>query len=326
MILEGPLTSWEWPSPLGWPTKSPLVKIWRPVVTSLCPPVEHWATSWVSSGWPLTYRGWDLLGTDPEVPGTRKLLPAEERTIWTLGDWATFCRTWGTILISGKAYRRPSRCPREPTWCPWTQPWGPDTAMQTWWVICWRTSQTSPTCGSPHWANTGRRRSMAIVSVRLWTVNLPGCCGLLADGREPVLLPCDPTTSAGATSAAWEYRIECHPHSWCKPLSLRCRTSSAPLGTSDEERSLSRHRWWPASPERWCDTIFEILTTVPVSSAECESNWAPLVVRGRPCRTAGDAHQTTSDSIHWGTVILSDQFPVLWHQAVAAFHVEPVLP
>ena len=68
---------------------------------------------------------------------------------------------------------------------------------------------------------------------------------------------------------------------------------------------------------------------------ECEPNWAPqpeldasvkrvtsisLVVRGRPCRTAGDAHQATSDSTHWGTVILSDQFPVLWHQAVAAHH------
>ena len=68
---------------------------------------------------------------------------------------------------------------------------------------------------------------------------------------------------------------------------------------------------------------------------EREPNWAPqpeldasvkrvtsvsLVARGRPCRTAGDAHQATSDSTHWGTVIRSVQLPVLWHHAVAAHH------
>ena len=46
MILEGPLTSCEQLpgnglSPLEWPAKSPRVKIWRPVVTSLCPPVRQ---------------------------------------------------------------------------------------------------------------------------------------------------------------------------------------------------------------------------------------------------------------------------------------------
>ena len=68
---------------------------------------------------------------------------------------------------------------------------------------------------------------------------------------------------------------------------------------------------------------------------ECEPNWAPqpeleasvkrvisvsLAARGRPCRTAGDAHQATSDRTHWGTVIRLDQLPVLWHYAVAAHH------
>ena len=68
---------------------------------------------------------------------------------------------------------------------------------------------------------------------------------------------------------------------------------------------------------------------------ECEPNWAPqpeldasvkrvtsvsLVTRGRPCRTAGDDHHATSDRTHCGTWIRSDQFPVLWHHAVAAHH------
>ena len=44
MILEGTLTSSQQPpgigpSPPGWPAESPSVKIWWPVVTSLCPPV-----------------------------------------------------------------------------------------------------------------------------------------------------------------------------------------------------------------------------------------------------------------------------------------------
>ena len=66
---------------------------------------------------------------------------------------------------------------------------------------------------------------------------------------------------------------------------------------------------------------------------EREPNWAPqpeldasvkrvtsvsLVARGRPCRTAGDAHQATSDRTHWGTAIRWVQLPVLWHHAVAA--------
>ena len=68
---------------------------------------------------------------------------------------------------------------------------------------------------------------------------------------------------------------------------------------------------------------------------EREPNWAPqpkldasvkkvtsvsLAARGKPCRTAGDAHQATSDRTHWGTVIRLDQLPVLWHHAVAAHH------
>ena len=189
------------------------------------------------------------------------------RINWTPGDWATFCRTWGTILNGRKVYTGgPSRGPRALTWRPWTWPWGPDTAMQTWWVVCWRTSQTSRPVVCP----TGQilvvdapwpSSTLCSVSGRQWTGNLPGCCG-----REPKLSPCDRTISAGATSSAWVCKIVCLPRSWREPLSRRCCTSSEPLGTSDEEGRLSQHWWRPASPERWCATIFEMLTTVPVST------------------------------------------------------------
>ena len=209
--------------------------------------------------------------------------------------------------------------------------------MQTWWVVCWRTSQTSRPVVRP----TGQTlvvdtpwpsSTPCSVSGRLWTGNLPGCCGLLVDGWEPKLSPCDRTTTAGATSSAWVCKIVCLPHSWCKPVTalshIKCTTrdlrwgrkSLTALMTVCISRTLMCHYLWNAD-HRPC--------------VEREPNWAPqpeldasvkritsvsLVARGRPCRTAGDAHQATSDRTHWGTVILSDQFAVLWHQAVAAHH------
>ena len=124
-----------------------------------------------------------------------------------------------------------SRCPRAQTWHPWTRPWGPDTAMQTWWGICWWTSQTGRPAVRPTWQTLvgdapWPSSTRCSVCDWLWTVNPPGCCSLLADGREPVLSPCDRTTSAGISSAAWEWRIVCPPPSWCTPPSPRCRTSS----------------------------------------------------------------------------------------------------
>ena len=72
--------------------------------------------------------------------------------------------------------------------------------------------------------------------------------------------------------------ISCPPRSRCKPQSQRCRTSSEPPGTSAEAGSLSLRWWRPASRERWCATIFEMLTTVPVSSVSLTGlpslNWA----------------------------------------------------
>ena len=57
------------------------------------------------------------------------------------------------------------------------------------------------------------------------------------------------------------------------------RTSCA-VGTSAEVGSLLQHRWQPASPERLCGTIVEMLTTVPVSSVSLTGlprpNWTHL--------------------------------------------------
>ena len=145
--------------------------------------------------------------------------------------------------------------------------------MQTWWVVCWRTSQTSQPVVRP----TGQTlvvdtpwpsSTPCSVSGQLWTGNLPGCCGLLVDGREPKLSACDRTTTAGATSSAWVCKIVCLPHSWCKPVTalshIKCTTRDLRWGR--KAGSLSQRWWRSASPELWCATIFEMLTTVPVSS------------------------------------------------------------
>ena len=240
--------------------------------------------SWVSSSWPSMYSGmgssWDrsINSGNHEAVSCRGVI----RLTWTPGDWAIFCSTWGTILNGGMQTGGPSRGPRALTWRPSTRPWGPDTAMQTWLVVCWWMSQTSRPVVRPTGKilvvdNPWPLSTPCSVSGRLWKGNLPGCCGLLVDGREATLSPCNRTTSAGVSSSAWVCTFVCLPLSWCKPRSLHCRTSSAPLGTSDEEGSLSQSWWRPASPERWCAKIFEMLTTVPVSSVSLSGlpspNW-----------------------------------------------------
>ena len=150
-------------------------------------------------------------------------------------------------------------------------PWALDTAIQTWWVICWWMLETSRPMAHPTWQTRvvdalWPSSTRCSVSGRLWIANPPGCCALLADGQEPTWSPCDRTTWAGVSSSALVCTIVCLPRSWCKPQSLRCRTSSELPGTSDEAGRFSQRYWRPASPERWCATIFEMLTTVPVSS------------------------------------------------------------
>ena len=79
-----------------------------------------------------------------------------------------------------------------------------------------------------------------------------------------------------------------------------------------EERSESSEHLETERPSAWLEG--------PSWTVETRTGGVSLEARGRPCRTAGDYHQATSDRTHWGTLILSDQLPVLWHQAVATHH------
>ena len=221
---------------------------------------------------PRRTAGLDLLGTDPSTLETMKLPVAVGRSEspWLLVTERSSTVLEGPSWMAGKQTGGPSRGPRAPTWRPWTRPWGPDIFFwstwgtilnggkanrrplpwsqgtmnlalgsgygnATWWVVCWRKSQTSQPVVRP----TGQTRVIdarrpsstpCSVSGRLWTGNLPGCCGLLADGREPMLSPWDRTTWTGVSSSALMCTIVCLPRSWCKPQPLRCRTSREPPG------------------------------------------------------------------------------------------------
>ena len=187
------------------------------------------------------------------------------RITLTPGDWVIFSRTWGTILNGGKAYRRPLQLSQGTDMAFVHSALGSgygDTNLMS--RLLANVADKS-ICGSPHLANTGRRPPMAIIHSVF--------SGWLTT-------PCDRPTWAGVLSSALVCTIVCLPRPWCKPQSLHCRTSSKPPGTSDEAGSLSQHWWRPASPERWCATIFEMLTTVAVSSLSLTGlpspNWTHL--------------------------------------------------
>ena len=135
--------------------------------------------------------GWDLLGTVPEVPGTRKLFPAEERSESSehLESERSSAGLEGSSWTVETRAGGPSHCPKAQTWRPWTPPWGPDTAMQTWWGICWRKSRTGRPAVRPTWQTLvgdapWPSSTRCSVCDWLWTANPPGRCTLLADARE----------------------------------------------------------------------------------------------------------------------------------------------
>ena len=137
--------------------------------------------------------GWDLLGTDPSTPETMTLPVAVEQSEspWRLVIERSSAELEGPSWMVGTHTGGPSRCPRALTWCPSTLPWGPDMAIQIWWVVCWRMSQTSRPAAHPTWQTWVEdapwpSSTPYSVSGRLWTGNPPGCCALLAYGREPM--------------------------------------------------------------------------------------------------------------------------------------------
>ena len=156
-------------------------------------------------------------------------------------------------------------------------------AIRTWRVVCWRMLQIYRSVVRPTWQTllvdspwpTLDRESA-------WMLRTPGRW----TGTNVIALLSHHLSSTRShtlmqmTTSASKCAISCPPRSWCTPQSLRCRTSVAPLGTSDEVGSLSQHRWQPASLEPLCGTIFEMLTTVHVSSVSLTGlpspNWTHL--------------------------------------------------
>ena len=133
-----------------------------------------------------------LLGIGPSALGTMMLPVAVERS----GSPALLvierssAELEGPSWMAGRRTEGPSPCPRAWTWHLSTPPWGPDMAIRTWRVVCWRISQTYLSVVRPTWQtlvvdSPWPSSTPWSVSGRLWTGNLPGCCALLADGREP---------------------------------------------------------------------------------------------------------------------------------------------
>ena len=254
------------------------------------------------------------------------------RITLTPSDWAIFCRTWGTVLNDGNADRSPLPLSQGMDLASVHSALGSgygETNLMSHLLV--KVANKS-TCGLPHLANTGRRRSMAIVHsvFSVWPTL----------DRESAWMLCTPGRWTGTNVIALRShhlssrmvidRVPPHlmwatvtvlSHIKRTTRDLRCGRKSLTVSmTACISRTLMCHNLWDADH---CPHV------------ERKPNWAPqpeldasvkrvtsvsLAARGRPCRTAGDAHQATSDRTHCRTVIWSDQLPVLWHHVLAAPH------
>ena len=143
---------------------------WRPLALRMARRVSTWVDLMASSDVSLSPRRWsrclesavfdpqwtaglDLPLPDPSTPETMKLPFAVE---WSESPWRLVTE-WSSAELEGQSWMAgkhtggPSSCPRALTWRSSTQPWGPDTAIQTWWVVCWRMLQTSRSVARPTW-------------------------------------------------------------------------------------------------------------------------------------------------------------------------------
>ena len=130
----------------------------------------------------------DLVGT-PETT-TLPVAVEQSKSPWLLVTERSSAELEGPSWMAGMHTGSPSHCPTLWTWHLSTLPWGPDTAIQTWWAVCWRILQKSRPAARPTWQTRvvdapWPSSTPWSVSGRFWTRNPPGCCALLADGREP---------------------------------------------------------------------------------------------------------------------------------------------
>ena len=105
----------------------------------LSPCQTQWRLGWAAADLGRT-AGLDLLETAPEAPDTRKLFLAWELPVSfePLETGRSSAETEAPTWMAGTHTGGPSRCPRKWTLHPSTLPWGPDKAIQTWSVVCWR--------------------------------------------------------------------------------------------------------------------------------------------------------------------------------------------
>ena len=304
MILEGTLTSSQQPpgngpSPLGWPAESPCVKIGWP---SMCSGME---SSWDRS---RSFR-------NQEAVSCRQAI----RIIWTPSDWVTFCRTWGTILNSGNAYRKPlplsQGTDRASVNSALGSGYGDANLMRR---LLAKVTYRS-TCGSPHLANTGRGCSMAIIHsvFSVWpTLDSESAWMLLTPGRW----------TGTSFIAKWSHHfsrriVTCMrvkdrvPHSVLMYATVTAlshiKRTTRDLRWSQGRKALTVLMTTCISRTFMCDNLWDADHSPCV---ECDPNWAPqpeldasvkrvtsvsLEARGRPCRTATDAHQSVDPLRLW---------------------------
>ena len=156
--------SWEWPFVTSMALKIPRMKIWLTVVTNLCPPVGQ--SDILSQQW-LTFnvqRDGIFLGQIQKFrePGSCFLQRSDRNHLntWRLSDLLQDLRDhlerWKGIQET-------------PPIVPWNRHGVHELRLGSGYGDANLMSRllanvaNKSTCGSPHWANTGRRRSMAIV-------------------------------------------------------------------------------------------------------------------------------------------------------------------
>ena len=111
-------------------------------------------TRLVSAGLDLPRTGEPgLLGLGPSALETMMLPVAVERSASPalLVNERSSAELAGPSWMAGRRTRGPSPCPRAWTWHLSTPPWGPDMAIRTWRVVCWRMSQTYRSVVRPTW-------------------------------------------------------------------------------------------------------------------------------------------------------------------------------
>ena len=152
----------------------------------------------------------------------------------------------GPSWMAGRRTRGPSPCPRAWTWHLSTPPWGPDMAIRTWRVVCWRMSQTyrsvvrptwqtlivdSPWPSSTPWSESGLLKVLSAVPGPETDALMGELRSLLECNAHPVLDDAGGPAVAQQTPPVWGKVCQASPHlgpvnvSWLRKKKKTCHTS-----------------------------------------------------------------------------------------------------